>query len=153
MEGGKRLLLWMMLFSFLLPPSTFLLTSCGTGDDDGRRLGEMIVGTWQRGWGEGDVVIEGNQELQPEDLAYDRFMFLDDGTYNGMVRSGSFSTTDTHGNLIFEGTYQCDNHNLKLSAEGVTILARVQSFIDDTIWLQYVNESAQITISLVIRKQ
>ena len=35
----------------------FFLIGCGSGDDDGRRLGEQIVGTWQRGWGEGDVVI------------------------------------------------------------------------------------------------
>ena len=42
-------------FIFLL-----LLASCGGGDDDGRRLGENIVGIWQRGWEEGDVVIEGN---------------------------------------------------------------------------------------------
>ena len=34
-------------------PIVFLLffVSCGGGDDDGRRLGEVIVGTWQRGWG------------------------------------------------------------------------------------------------------
>ena len=64
----------------------FFLLGCGTGDDDGRRLGDFIVGTWQRGWGEGDVVIEGNTDLEPENLAYDKFMFRADGSYNGMMR-------------------------------------------------------------------
>ena len=91
-----------------------LLASCGGGDDDGRRLGEVIVGTWQRGWGEGDVVIEGNTDLRPENFAYDQFVFNDDGSYNGMVRNGTFIAYDTHGSVIFEGKYQCDNHNMKL---------------------------------------
>ena len=56
--------------------------ACGGGDDDGRRLGEVIVGTWQRGWGEGDVVIEGDTDLRPENFAYDQFVFNDDGSYN-----------------------------------------------------------------------
>ena len=63
-----------------------LLSACGSGDDDGRRLGELIVGTWQRGWGEGDVVFEGETELTPENFTYDKYEFHDDGSYNGMVR-------------------------------------------------------------------
>ena len=50
---------------------SFLLLSCGGGDDDGQRLGEVIVGTWQRGWDKGDIVIDGDTELKPEDFAYD----------------------------------------------------------------------------------
>ena len=76
------------------------LPACGAGDDDGRRLGDIIVGTWQRGWGEGDVVIEGTTELNPEDFSYDKFVFRDDGSYNGMVRKGSFSAWSFSGSLI-----------------------------------------------------
>ena len=75
-----------------------LLSSCGVGDDDGQRLGEYIVGTWQRGWGPGDVIIEGAPEPEnpddpgwtPDRFSYDKFIFYDDGTYNGMIRTGSF---------------------------------------------------------------
>ena len=94
----------------------FFIVGCGSGDDDGRRLGEIIVGTWQRGWGEGDVVIEGDTELGPENFLYDRFVFNDDGSYNGMLRKGSFVAIDVDGDIISEGTYQCDNHNLKLES-------------------------------------
>ena len=41
------------------------LFSCSGGDDDGRRLGEVIVGTWQRGWNEGDIIIEGDPDVKP----------------------------------------------------------------------------------------
>ena len=92
----------------------FFLIGCGSGDDDGRRLGEQIVGTWQRGWGEGDVVIEGETDLGPQNFTYDRFVFHDDGTYNGMVRKGTFLSTDKDGDIILEGNYQCDNYNLRL---------------------------------------
>ena len=44
------------LYLFLLLP---LFVCCGSGDDDGSRLGEQIVGTWYRGWEEGDVEIIG----------------------------------------------------------------------------------------------
>ena len=107
-----------------------LLPACGSGDDDGRRLGELIVGTWQRGWGEGDVVFEGETELTPENFTYDKFEFHDDGSYNGMVRKGTFIAYDTRGQIIFEGRYQCDNHNLKLepsTIEGATTLSCSQT--------------------------
>lgn len=126
--------------------------SCGTGDDDGRRLGELIVGTWQRGWGEGDVVIDGDTELQPRNLAYDYFVFNGDGSYNGMVRKGTFAAYDTFGDLVYDGTYQCDNNNLKLepsSGEG-TILAQVISFTENTILLRYRNEAYDVTVTVVL---
>lgn len=117
----------------------------------------MIVGTWQRGWSAGDVVIDGETDLSPENFSYDRFVFHDDGTYNGMMRKGTFEVRDVNGEVVFEGNYQCDNHNLKLeSGEGggsrQAILAQVLSFTDDTIQLQYVNESYHATVSLIIRK-
>ena len=132
----------------------FFLFACGSGDDDGRRLGELIVGTWQRGWNEGDVVIEGDTELKPENFAYDRFEFHDDGSYNGMVRKGTFIAYDFEGYVIFDGTYQCDNHNMKLepsTGEG-TMLAQVLSFSDDTLVLRYENEQYNVTITFIIRK-
>ena len=132
----------------------FFALSCGGGDDDGRRLGEIIVGTWQRGWGEGDVIIEGNTELSPENFAYDRFEFNADGSYNGMVRKGTFVAYDTYGNIIYEGTYQCDNHNMKLepsTGEG-KMLAHVVSFTDNTLILRYENEDYNITLTFIVRK-
>ena len=141
------------LLTFLFPLSTFLLTACGGGDDDGRRLGEVIVGTWQRGWNEGDVVIEGETDTTPENLTYDHFVFLGDGSYNGMVRKGSFAAYDTYGDIIYEGNYQCDNHNLKLEPTGSNaILAQVVSFTDDTILLKYTFEEYNITVKLIVRK-
>lgn len=132
----------------------FFALSCGGGDDDGRRLGEIIVGTWQRGWGEGDVIVEGDTELSPENFAYDRFEFNADGSYNGMVRKGTFVAYDTYGNIIYDGTYQCDNHNMKLepsTGEG-KMLAQVVSFTDDTIILRYENEDYNITVTFIVRK-
>ena len=145
------------LFSFLFPLSTFLFSSCGTGDDDGRRLGELIVGTWQRGWGEGDVVIEGDTDLEPENFAYDHFVFMPDGKYNGMVRDGSVSAYDEDGEMIYEGTYRCDNNNLRLEFVDGTgkkqkILAQVLSFTDDTMTLRYENEDYNVTVTLTLRK-
>lgn len=128
--------------------------ACGGGDDDGRRLGEIIVGTWQRGWGEGDVIIEGNTELTPENFAYDRFEFYDDGSYNGMVRKGTFVAYDIYGSIVYEGNYQCDNHNMKLepsSGEG-KMLAQVVSFTDNTLILRYENEDYNITLTFIVRK-
>ena len=130
------------------------LFACGGGDDDGRRLGEIIVGTWQRGWSEGDVVIEGDTDLKPENFAYDRFEFHDDGSYNGMVRKGSFIAYDKEGYIIYEGNYQCDNHNLKLepnTGEG-TLLAQVMSFTDNTLMLRYENEQYNVTVTFIVRK-
>jgi len=139
---------------FTIHYSLITLSSCGSGDDDGRRLGELIVGTWQRGWNEGDVIIEGETDLKPENFAYDRFEFNDDGSYNGMVRNGSFIAFDTEGFVIFDGTYQCDNYNMKLepsTGEG-TMLAQVVSFTDDTLKLRYENEQYNVTITFIIRK-
>lgn len=135
----------------------FLLTACTGGDDDGRRLGETIVGTWQRGWNEGDVVIEGDTEVKPERFPYDQFVFLNDGTYNGMVRKGTFFSTDKNGEKIFEGDYQCDNHNLRLEfvdEDGTKekLLAQIVSFTDDTVVLKYVSEGLGVTVTITIRK-
>ena len=130
------------------------LFACGGGDDDGRRLGEIIVGTWQRGWNEGDVVIEGDTDLKPENFAYDRFEFHDDGSYNGMVRKGSFIAYAKEGYIIYEGNYQCDNHNLKLeptTGEGA-LLAQVMSFTDNTLMLRYENEQYNVTVTFIVRK-
>ena len=131
--------------------------SCGAGDDDGHRLGDIIVGTWQRGWGEGDVIIEGDTDLEPMNFSYDKFEFRGDGSYNGMVRQGSFSAWDRFGSLIYEGAYQCDNNNMRLEytdSEGVKrkILAQVTTFSDEAIWLRYENEDYGVTVSFVIRK-
>lgn len=135
----------------------FFLIGCGSGDDDGRRLGELIVGTWLRGWGEGDVIIDGETDLEPENFTYDRFVFHDDGTYNGMVRKGTFLSTDKDGDIILEGNYQCDNYNLRLdfsSEDGGKhkILAQVLSFTDDTVVIQYVSDDYGVTVTITIRK-
>ena len=150
------------MLSKLLYRATFVVAlfsfwNCGGGDDDGRRLGDLIVGTWQRGWGEGDVIIEGDTDLEPEAFAFDRFVFMSDGKYNGMIRDGSFSTYDEFGDIIYEGQYRCDNNNLKLvftneEDRKQTILAQVLSFTDDTITLRYENEEYDVTVTLILRK-
>ena len=131
---------------------------CSGGDDDGRRLGEEIVGTWQRGWGEGDIIIEGDPDTKPDNLTYDLFYFYGDGDYNGMVRKGSFLSVDTEGEMIFEGTFQCDNNNLKLdcvNSEGESrkILAQVLWFTDKEMQIRYVNDEYDVTVTVIIRKQ
>ena len=136
----------------------FCLFSCSGGDDDGRRLGDVIVGTWQRGWGEGDVIIDGDTDLKPENFTYDLFYFDGDGSYNGMVRDGSFLTVDKKGDMIFEGSYQCDNNNLKLdcvSSEGDSrkILAQVLWFTDKEMQIRYVNDEYDVTVTVIIRKK
>lgn len=144
----------MQRFRILILP--FLLTACGTGDDDGRRLGELIVGTWYRGWGEGDVIIEGSTSLTPENLTYDYFVFSGDGDYNGMVRKGEFASYDTDGELINRGNYQCDNSNLKLQVtepDPMTILARVESFSEECIRICYVYDEVDLTVTLVLHRQ
>lgn len=142
------------LLILLLP---LMLMACGTGDDDGRRLGELIVGTWQRGWEEGDVVIDGDTDLQPDNFTYDKFVFRDDGNYNGMVRKGTFTAYDTEGEVIYEGDYQCDNNNLKLTyldENGTkrSLLAQVVSFTENTILIRYDYEQKGITVTFIIRK-
>lgn len=126
----------------------FLIVSCGGGDDDGRRLGETIIGTWQRG----EVVIDGDTELQPEDIDLDKFIFQADGTYNGMVRQGSFVATDVEGENVMEGSYKCDNSTLRMESGRQVIVAQVAAFSDDMIQLRYVNETYHVTISLTLRK-
>ena len=133
------------------------LFSCDGGDDDGRRLGEEIVGTWQRGWNEGDIIIEGDPDTKPDNFTYDLFYFYGDGKYNGMVRDGSFLTVDTDGEMIFKGTYQCDNNNLKLdcvNSEGESrkILAQVLRFTDKEMQIRYVNDEFDVTVTVILRK-
>ena len=143
------------LYRAVFLTALFFLSACGSGDDDGQRLGELIVGTWQRGWGDSDVIIEGDTELKPENFTYDRFDFHDDGSYNGMVRKGTFIAYDTEGYVIYEGNYQCDNHNLKLepsTGEG-TILAQVMTFTENTLMLRYENEQYNVTVTFIIYKQ
>ena len=71
-----------------------------------------------------------------------------------MVRKGTFIAYDTRGQIICEGRYQCDNHNLKLEPSTIegAILAQVVSFTDDTICLKYTFEEVDISVSLIIRK-
>ena len=126
----------------------FLIGACGGGDDDGRRLGETIVGTWQRG----DVTIEGMADLTPEDYDLDQFVFYADGSYNGMVRKGFFLVKNVDGETVLEGSYQCDNNTLKMESSHQVIVAQVASFSDDTIQLRYVNENYHVTISLTLKK-
>ena len=146
-----------MIYRAALVAALILFTACGGGDDDGRRLGEMIVGTWQRGWGEGDVVIEGDTDLEPESFTYDQFVFRGDGDYNGMVRKGTFSSYDTQGRVIYEGDYLCDNNNLTLqyldeSDVKRTILAQVVDFDESSIWIRYEEEQHNIAVTFIIRK-
>lgn len=146
-----------MIYRAALVAALILFTACGGGDDDGRRLGDMIVGTWQRGWGEGDVVIEGDTDLEPENFTYDQFVFRGDGDYNGMVRKGTFSSYDTQGRVIYEGDYLCDNNNLKLqyldeSDVKRTILAQVVDFDESSIWIRYEEEQHNIAVTFIIRK-
>jgi hypothetical protein len=71
-----------------------------------------------------------------------------------MVRKGTFIAYDTEGFIIYEGRYQCDNHNLKLepsTGEG-TILAQVVSFTDNTLVLRYENEQYNVTVTFIVRK-
>ena len=152
--SGKVWKLLLLLFTFHF---SFLMTSCDGGDDDGRRLAEHIVGTWQRGWNEGDIIIEGDPTVMPDNLTYDLFYFYGDGDYNGMVRNGSFLADDTMGEMIFKGTYQCDNNNLKLDCvngdgEKRKILAQVLSFTDNQMQIRYVNDDYHVTVTVIIRK-
>ena len=141
-------------FLLLLTPLIFF-SSCGTGDDDGSRLGEQIVGTWYRGWEEGDVEIIGDVDLVPEDFIYHYFTFNGDGTYNGMVRDGSFSTCDIYGDTIYAGTYKCDNDNLRLEyMEGnklQKIQARVLSFDEMTLKLEYKNTDLDVPVTVRLK--
>ncbi|MBO4892569.1 MAG: lipocalin family protein [Prevotella sp.] len=140
--------LWLLL---ILP----LFIGCGTGDDDGARLAEQIVGTWYRGWAEGDVEIIGDVNFNPEDFSYHYFTFEGDGSYNGMVRDGSFSAIDTFGDTIYAGTYKCDNDNLRLeytsSGQKQKIQARVLSFDEMNIRLEYKNADAETPVTVRLK--
>jgi len=141
--------------TLLFPLSSLLLLSCGTGDDDGARLAEQIVGTWYRGWAEGDVEIIGDVKVKPEDFSYHYFTFKGDGSYNGMVRDGSFSAIDTFGDTIYAGTYKCDNDNLRLeytnSGQKQKIQARVLSFDQLAIRLEYKNADAETPVTVRLK--
>ena len=143
------------LSTFLFPLSSLFLLSCGTGDDDGARLAEQIVGTWYRGWGEGDVEIIGDVNVTPEDFSYHYFTFEGDGAYNGMVRDGSFYAIDTHEDTIYTGTYKCDNDNLRLeymsSGQKQKIQARVLSFDEMAIRLEYKSTDADLPVTVRLK--
>lgn len=133
-----------------------LFVGCGSGDDDGGRLAERIVGTWYRGWEEGDVEIIGDVSASPEDFIYHYFKFDGDGTYNGMVRDGSFCAFDIYGDTIYAGTYKCDNDNLRLeyTSEGnrkQKIQARVLSFDDMAFKLEYKNTDTDVPFTVRIK--
>ena len=145
----------LFLSSLLFPLSSLFLLSCGTGDDDGGRLGEQIVGTWYRGWEEGDVEIIGDVKVKPEDFSYHYFTFEGDGSYNGMVRDGSFSAIDTFGDTIYSGTYKCDNDNLRLeytsSGQKQKIQARVLSFDQLAIRLEYKQTDGETPVTVRLK--
>ena len=82
----------------------------------------------------------------------DKFIFQADGTYNGMVRQGSFVATDVEGENVMEGSYKCDNSTLRMESGRQVIVAQVVAFSDDMIQLRYVNETYHVTISLTLRK-
>ena len=133
-----------------------LFVGCGSGDDDGGRLAEQIVGTWYRGWEEGDVEIIGDVSVSPEDFIYHYFNFDGDGTYNGMVRDGSFCAFDIYGDTIYAGSYKCDNDNLRLeyTSEGnrkQKIQARVLSFDDMAFKLEYKNTDTDVPFTVRIK--
>lgn len=129
---------------------------CTGGDDDGRRLGDIIVGTWLRGTNPADVVI-GGADLDPDDLAIQQLMFLGDGSYNGMVRKGSFQAFDMQGQPTATGTYQCDNSNLRLEytdgyGDNQKLLMQVVSFTETTMQLRYVMGAIGVTITVTVHK-
>ncbi len=156
-EGKKhlRILVNSFLLLFTIHYSLFVLCACGSGDDDGSRLAEQIVGTWYRGWEEGDVEIIGDVNVAPEDFIYHYFTFAGDGTYNGMVRDGSFTAYDTDGDIIYAGTYKCDNDNLRLEyangSQKQKIQARILSFDDKTIHLEYKNTDMDVPFTVRIK--
>lgn len=139
----------------LTPLISSLLLSCGSGDDDGNRLAEQIVGTWYRGWSEGDVEIIGDVDVAPEDFIYYYFTFAGDGSYNGMVRDGSFTAYDIYDNTIYTGTYKCDNDNLRLeyaeAGRKQKIQARVLSFDEKTLMLEYKNTDLEVPVTVRLK--
>ena len=144
-----------LLLLFTIHCSLFTLTSCGSGDDDGSRLAEQIVGTWYRGWEEGDVEIIGDVDVSPEDFLYYYFTFSGDGSYNGMVRDGSFCAYDIYDHTIYTGTYKCDNDNLRLEysqgSQKQKIQAQVLSFDETTIKLEYKNTDMKVPFTVRLK--
>ena len=144
-----------LLLLFTIHCSLFTLTSCGSGDDDGSRLAEQIVGTWYRGWEEGDVEIIGDVDVAPEDFLYYYFTFSGDGSYNGMVRDGSFCAYDIYDHTIYTGTYKCDNDNLRLEysqgSQKQKIQAQVLSFDETTIILEYKNTDMKVPFTVRLK--
>ena len=150
-DNGKMFLLNSLMVLFSIHCSLFVV-SCGTGDDDGSRLGDRIVGTWQRA----NLEIEGDTEFEPEDFTYDLFVFNADGSYNGMVRQGTCTSISRYGSVIFEGDYKCDNSNLRIEYddEGTLrkILAQVVAFTDNTLQLQYKQDEYDVTVRLWLNR-
>jgi hypothetical protein len=144
-----------LLLLFTIHCSLFTLISCGSGDDDGSRLAEQIVGTWYRGWEEGDVEIIGDVDVAPEDFLYYYFTFSGDGSYNGMVRDGSFCAYDIYDHTIYTGTYKCDNDNLRLEysqgSQKQKIQAQVLSFDETTIILEYKNTDMKVPFTVRLK--
>ena len=149
-----------LLLLFAIHCSLFIFCSCGSGDDDGSRLAEQIVGTWYRGWEDSDFEIVGEEEFAPENYNYHYFTFNNDGTYNGMVRDGSFCAYDTYGDTIYAGTYKCDNDNLRLEYkdEGgrkqkiqALVLSYDETFIKLEYKLEYTNTQTNLPNSVTIR--
>ena len=144
-----------LLLLFTIHCSLFTLISCGSGDDDGSRLAEQIVGTWYRGWEEGDVEIIGDVDVAPEDFLYYYFTFSGDGSYNGMVRDGSFCAYDIYDHTIYTGTYKCDNDNLRLEysqgSQKQKIQAQVLSFDETTIKLEYKNTDMKVPFTVRLK--
>lgn len=116
------------------------------------------MGTWQRGTNPDDVVIDGDAELDPDELPIQELVFLGDGTYNGMVRKGSFQAFSQDGRMTSKGTYQCDNSNLRLEYldeydEKQKLLMQVISFTEQVVQLRYVMDAIGVTITVNIYKK
>jgi hypothetical protein len=72
-----------------------------------------------------------------------------------MVRDGSFCAYDTYGDTIYAGNYKCDNDNLRLEYNNGSrtqkIQARVMSFDDMTIKLEYRNTDYDVPFTVRIK--
>ena len=93
--------------------------------------------------------------------SYDKFIFNGDGTYNGMIRTGTFTVLGKLGETIFTGDYKCDNSNLKMDftnedGQRGTILALVRSFTETTLIISYEAEElgvSGIRVQMTLRKE
>ena len=75
-----------------------------------------------------------------------------------MVRKGSFQAFSQDGRMTSEGTYQCDNSNLRLEYideydEKQKLLMQVVSFTEDVVRLRYVMGTFGVSITVNIYKQ